>query len=79
VSHRLARWLGPWHNNARSLLFGCNQGQHKRQNFARKLGRERWRQLSHGLWNTPKERMATLSCEGSALSGFVAVAALIVN
>jgi hypothetical protein len=72
--------LGPCRNNARGLLFGCNQvRQHKRQNFDKKLGRERWRHLNEGLWITPKERVATLSCIGSALSGFAAVAALILS
>jgi hypothetical protein len=68
---------GPCRNNARGLLFGCNQvREHKRQNFSRKLGGERWRELNRGLWISPKERLATLSLIGSALSGLAAVATL---
>ncbi|MFC6080165.1 hypothetical protein [Sphaerisporangium aureirubrum] len=71
---------GPCRNNARGLLFGCNQvRQHKRQNFARKLGRDRWKQLNAGLWVSPKERVATLSCLGSAFSGIAAVVAIILD
>jgi hypothetical protein len=71
---------GACRNNARGLLFGCNQvRQHKRQNFARKLGRDRWRELNRGLWITPKERVATLACMGSTISGLAAVAAVILD
>ncbi|GLW20682.1 hypothetical protein [Microbispora triticiradicis] len=71
---------GPCRHNARGLLFGCNQvRQHKRQNFARKLGRDRWRELNRGLWITPKERVATLACIGSTFSGLAAIAAVILD
>ncbi|WP_157246259.1 hypothetical protein [Nonomuraea typhae] len=71
---------GPCRNNARGLLFGCNQvREHKRQNFARKLGRDRWRELNRGLWISPKERIATLACIGSTFSGVAAVAAVILD
>lgn len=71
---------GPCRNNARGLLFGCNQvREHKRQNFSQKLGRDRWRELNRGLWISPKECVATMSCIGSTLSGFAAVAAVILN
>lgn len=71
---------GPCRNNARGLLFGCNQvREHKRQNFARKLGRDRWREINRGLWISPKERVATLACIGSTLSGMAAVAAVILD
>jgi hypothetical protein len=69
---------GPCRNNARGLLFGCNQvREHKRQNFYGKLGRERWRQINHGLWISPKECVAIMSCIGSALSGLAAVVTLV--
>ncbi|MFI0421024.1 hypothetical protein [Spongiactinospora sp. 9N601] len=71
---------GACRNNARGLLFGCNQvREHKRQNLTRKLGRERWRELNRGLWISPKERVATMACIGSTLSGFAAVAAVLLN
>lgn len=71
---------GPCRNNAYGLLFGCNQiRQHKRQNLARKLGRERWRRLNRGLWATPKDTMATLSCLGATLSALAATMAVILD
>ena len=64
---------GPCRNNAKGLLFGCNQvREHKRQNFARRLGRERWRRINHGLWTSPKESMATLACLGATVSAIAA-------
>lgn len=71
---------GPCRNNARGLLFGCNQvREHKRQNFARKLGGDRWRELNRGLWLSPKESIATLATLGSTVSAFAAVAAIVLD
>jgi len=71
---------GPCRNNAQGLLFGCNQvRQHKRQNFARRLGRERWRRLNRGLWTSPKDAVATLSCLGTVVSAIAATMAVILD
>lgn len=71
---------GACRNNAQGLLFGCNQvREHKRQNLARRLGRERWRRLNRGLWATPKDTMATLSCLGATGSALAATMAVILD
>ena len=36
-----------------------------------------WRQLNHGLWNTPKESLATLTALGSICSSAAAVTGLL--
>lgn len=71
---------GPCRHNAQGLLFGCNQvRQHKRQNLARRLGKERWSRLNKGLWSSPKDTVATLSCLGATISGVAATMAVILD
>ncbi|MFB9718279.1 MULTISPECIES: hypothetical protein [Planobispora] len=71
---------GPCRNNAKGLLFGCNQvREHKRQNFTRRLGRDRLKEWNRGLWISPKERVATLACIGSTFSGLAGVMAVILD
>lgn len=71
---------GPCRNNARGLLFGCNQVRvHKRQNLLRRVGWHKWRELNRGLWMKPRDKLATLSCAGTLLSGFAATFAVLLD
>lgn len=57
-------------NNARGLMFGCNQvREHKRQNAIRRMGLTRkWREINKGLWITPKDCLASLVAITSIIS-----------
>lgn len=57
-------------NNARGLMFGCNQiREHKRQNAIRRMGLTRkWYAINKGLWITPKDCLASLVAITSIIS-----------
>lgn len=48
-------------NNSTGLLRGCYIDDHKWQRLKWLVSPRKWRELNHGLWDTPKESLATLA------------------
>ena len=64
--------------NSTGLLMGCSYRQHKWQRLMMVFVPRMWKTLNHGLWNTPKESLATLTAVGSICSSAAAVVGLLV-
>lgn len=63
--------------NSTGLLMGCSYRQHKWQRLKMVLIPRMWRKLNRGLWNTPKESLATLTALASICSAVAAIGLLL--
>ena len=66
-------------NNSSGLLIGCHLREHKWQKIKMAFYSKRWRELTRGLWATPREGVTTLSGVAAAVSALAAVIGLLVN